>query len=58
MLDFLKRWFKPPDFPGKYTAQDERILERDNQRYAEHLEAAEQAQRDPRTRWHIWFFFF
>ena len=59
MLDYLKRMFTvPPDNPGEYTEADERILERDNARYAKALDAEKRAREKPRNRWYFWFFFF
>ncbi|WP_176712565.1 hypothetical protein [Acidithiobacillus ferrivorans] len=58
MLEKIKRWFSPPEHPGEYTAQDERILEHDNARYAANLETEKRLQDMPRARWSFWFFFF
>jgi len=58
MLEKIKHWFNPPDFPGEYTEQDERILEHDNQRYAANLETEKRLQDMPRFRFRFWFFFF
>ena len=59
MLEKIKQWFTvPPDSPGEFTEADERILEHDNQRYAQALEAEQRAQETPRRRFSFWFFFF
>lgn len=59
MLEKIKHWFTvPPDNPGEFTEADERILEHDNQRHAQALDAEQRAQETPRCRWSFWFFFF
>ena len=59
MLERIKHWFTvPPENPGEFTEQDERILEHDNAQYAANLGAIEQAKSAPRYRFRFWFFFF
>jgi len=59
MLEKIKRWLTvPPENPGEYTEQDERILEHDNAQYRANLETEKRLQDMPRTRFRFWFFFF
>ncbi|MBU2857801.1 hypothetical protein HF289_13275 [Acidithiobacillus ferrooxidans] len=58
MLEKFKQWLNPPDNPGEYTTQDERMLEHDNQQYAANIETEKRLKEMPRTRWSFWFFFF
>ena len=58
MLERIKQWLNPPDFPGEYTEADERILEHDNALVQANLETEKRLQEMPRRRFSFWFFFF